>query len=266
MKLTLRVGHQKIGEAIAVQVSREPAKSEKAGRGRNGRCRSGRESPIALVEQHVVAVLGPDGHIEVTIVIEVGHLRVEHRRLRQRHSRLPAQDELVLALVLVEQGGAIIAIEKKVGVAVVREIGKHCPAHAPLGRFEAGGSGLIRERPIAVVAIEVDGRAGEIVGKSEGVLGGGFAQVGVRGHDEVQQAVVVGVEEDGARVNYAGLGLHPRLLRNILKPAIARVAIDLHAVKSRYEQAHLAAVIKVSERGGQARARSRDPCFLRYVA
>ena len=91
-------------------------------------------------------------------------------------------------------------------------------------------------------------------------------QVGVGGDNEIQKAVIIGIEQHGARVHFPGRRLQSCLGRVVLKHAVAGIAIDLHAVKAGDKQAHLAAVIKVGKGGGHAGARTGDSRFLRDVA
>ena len=94
---------------------------------------------------------------------------------------------------------------------------------------------------------------------------GGLVQVGVRRDGEVQKAVIIGVKQHGASVNFARFGLQSCLFRNILKCAIARIAVDFHAIQARDKQAHLAAVVKVGKGRGDAGARACHPRLLRHV-
>ena len=66
---------------------------------------------------------------------------------------------------------------------------------------------------------------------------------------DLKGAKLVGVEKHGARVEFAGHGLQPGFFRVVTEDAIARVAVNLHAVQTHDEQAAFGAVIKVGEGG-----------------
>ena len=94
--------------------------------------------------------------------------------------------------------------------------------------------------------------AGEVIRKEERILLGRPLQIRVSRDDEVKEAVVVGVKQHGARVEFTGLRLQPGLFRIVMEDPLARVAVNLHAVQTHDEQTCFVAVVKIGEGGGEA--------------
>ncbi len=118
---------------------------------------------------------------------------------------------------------------------------------------------LVEDARLAAVGVEV---AAEGVGETDVGAAAPLLVVGVAAnvaHEEVEQAVVVVVEEDGAR-GVADV-VHARLLRDVLEvPVPVVLEEDVAAADRRDEQVHVAVVVDVREGG-----RDADPIGQRHA-
>ena len=172
--------------------------------------------------------------------------------------------KLVLTLIEVEQRRAVVAHKEQVGVAVIVKVSENRASHATLGGRKTGGGGQVRERAVAVVAVEAAGDAGKIIGED----GRGLprrVQVRVGGHDQVHESVVVSVEEQGACIELVALAAQASLLCFVHKRAVTLVAIERDPVQTGHEKARMAAVVVVGKRGGDASAPSGHARLFGHV-
>src|SRR5213076_3629489 len=121
---------------------------------------SGFEFSPPAIQEHLTARGRPQDHVKVAVMVEIGDLGIDGGGFGEGPACVRSRvHKLVLTLIEVEQRRAVVAHKEQVGVAVIVKVSENRASHATLGGRKTGGGGQVRERAVAVVAVEAAGDA-----------------------------------------------------------------------------------------------------------